>query len=98
MKDVHGAAERLAGKRLAQEGIRQAHHRIGLGQIVFGIGFVGECRHSVADRQPFGTLADSIHEAPGLVAEGAWLGGILHPFGAGPRRQVRSAHAATFQA
>jgi hypothetical protein len=36
-KDVHGAAERLAGKRLPCKHFRQPHHGLRIGEVVLGI-------------------------------------------------------------
>ena len=47
-EDVHGAAERLAREGLSGERIGQRHDGVGVGDVVLGVGVVGQRRDAVA--------------------------------------------------
>jgi hypothetical protein len=92
-EDVDGAAERLAGHGLAGQRFGQLDHRAGVGQVVLGMGAVGEGGDAVADGHARHAGAHGRDPAPALVAGPARGLRVVEPAAALPQRQAGRAHA-----
>ena len=95
-EDVHRATQRLSGKGPIAELLRQRHHGVRRSEVVFGIGLERERRDTCALLQLY-PGANSIDDAPCLMAERTGLGGKRHPLGARPWNKVGRTDAASFQ-
>ena len=97
-ENIHRTAKRLAREGLAGKRFREAHDRVCVGEVVFGVRFVRQSGDAVADRQPCHAVAQRIDNTPTLVPERPGFSRELHPLRSRPGREVGGADATAFEA
>ena len=97
-EDVDGTAERLAGEGAAGDGRRERDDGVGGGEVVLGIGVVGEDGDALAEATRPPHLHQGCRSCPsprGRGRRGRWE---AHPVWAGPGAEVGGAHTAALKA
>ncbi len=96
-KDIDRTGQRLGGKGDGVEFAGQRDHLIGGGDVVWGVGVIGEQCHAIARLNAGHVGSDGVDAAPALVAGGAGVERIVEIGSALPDGEIGGANAATVQ-